>query len=87
MKGFQSNQDFMAALGSLLDQWCEQRRYGHLAAVLPSFVGFNGLTDGWAELSSGLKSAIGLGAEGLPDDEWHTLQSLSRDAEAALSSR
>jgi hypothetical protein len=84
---FQSNQDFMAALKSLVNQWCEQRRYRHLAAVLPSFVAFNGLTDGWAELSSGLKSAIGLGAEGLPDDEWHTLQGLSRDAEAALSSR
>jgi hypothetical protein len=43
---FQSNDDFMAALRSLLDRWCEQRRYRHLAAVLPSFVGFNGLTDG-----------------------------------------
>jgi hypothetical protein len=83
---FQSNQDFMAALRLLLDQWCDQRRHRHLAAVLPSFVAFNGLTDGWAELSSGLKAAVGLGAEELPD-EWHTLQALSRDAEAALSSR
>jgi len=48
--GFQSNQDFMAALSSLIDQWCEQRRLRQLAAVLPSFVGFNGLTDGWADL-------------------------------------
>jgi hypothetical protein len=85
--GFQSNQDFMAALGSLIDQWCEQRRFHQLAAVLPSFVGFNGLTDGWAELRSGLKSAVGLGAEGLPDDEWQMLQCLSRDADKALSSR
>lgn len=84
---FQSNQDFMAALRSLVDEWCEKRRYHHLAAVLPSFVGFNGLTDGWAELSAGLKSAVGMGAEGLPEGEWQALQSLSRDAETALSSR
>ena len=83
----QSNQDFMAALRLLLDNWCDQRRYRHLAAVLPSFVAFNGLTDGWEELSSGLKTAVGLGAEGVPADEWHTLQGLSREAESALSSR
>jgi len=85
--GFQSNQDFMAVLGSLIDQWCKHRRLRQLAAVLPSFVGFNGLTDGWAELSSGLKCAVGLGTEGLPDEEWQTLQRLSRDADNALSSR
>ena len=84
---FQSNQDYMAALTSLIDLWCEQRRLRHLAAVLPSFIGFNGLTDGWAELSSGLRCAVGLGAEALPADEWDTLQQLSRDAEKALSSR
>ena len=82
-----SNEDFVSALRLLLDQWCDQRRYRHLAAVLPSFVTFNGLTDGWEELNSSLKAAVGLGAEGMPDDEWHTLQGLSRDAEAALSSR
>lgn len=84
---YPSNQNFMAALTSLLDQWCEHRRYRHLAAVLPSFVSFNGLTDGSAELSAGLKSAVGLGGEGLSDDEWNILQSLSRDADTALSSR
>ena len=84
---FQSNQDFMAALRLLLEQWCERRRYSHLAAVLPGFVGFNGLTDGWAELKSGLRSAVGMGSEGLPDDEWHELQSLSRAADAAMANR
>lgn len=84
---FQSNQDFMAALRSLVDQWCDQRRFRHLAAVLPGFVGFNGMTDGWAELRSGLKNAVGLGAEALPDDEWQLLQRLSRDADKALSGR
>jgi hypothetical protein len=59
----------MAALTSLIDKWCEQRRLRHLAAVLPSFIGFNGLTDGWAELRSGLRCAVGLGADALPADE------------------
>lgn len=77
----------MAALSSLVDRWCEQRRFRHLAAVPPSFVGFDGLTDGWTELRSGLKTAVGLGAEGLPDDEWQMLQRLSRDADKALSAR
>lgn len=84
---FQSNLDFMAELGLLIDHWCQQRRLRQLAAVLPSFVAFNGLTDGWAELSSGLKSAVALGWESLPDDEWERLQSLSRDADKALSGR
>jgi hypothetical protein len=84
---FQSNQDFIAALASLVDRWCEERRLEHLAAVLPSFLAFNGLTDGWADLRSGLRSAVGLGANDLPDEEWDTLQSLSRDADNVLSRR
>ena len=82
---FQSNQDFMAVLRSLIDQWCEARRLNHLAAVLPGFLGFNGMTDGLAELRSGLKSAVGLGADALPNDEWEVLQRLSREADNAFS--
>jgi hypothetical protein len=29
----QSSQDYMTALKSLIDQWCEQRRFRHLAAM------------------------------------------------------
>jgi hypothetical protein len=84
---FRSNDDYVAALRSLIDQWCEERRLKHLAAVLPSFLGFNGMTDGWAELRCGLQSAAGLGADALPEDEWAALQRLSRDADKALSHR
>ena len=84
---FQSNHDFTAALTWLIDTWCEERRLKQLAALLPGYLNFNGMTDGWAELRSGLQSAVGLGAEGLPDNEWQTLQRLSRDADKALSRR
>lgn len=77
----------MAALSLLIDGWCEQRRLSHLAAVLPSFVAFNGLTDGWSDLRSALRGAVGLGADALPPDEWDMLQRLSRDADKALSER
>jgi len=84
---FQSNEDYMAALASLIGGWCEQRRLSHLAMVLPSYVAFNGLTDGWNYLGSALRGAVDLGADGLPSNEWAMLQRLSRDAEKALSGR
>ena len=70
------DREFMAALAALIDEWCAQRRLAHLAAVLPSFIAFNGLTDGWAGLRDGLMAAVGLGPDGLPPAEWETLQRL-----------
>ncbi|MES2137331.1 MAG: hypothetical protein V4502_09790 [Pseudomonadota bacterium] len=84
---FESNEDFMGALTSLIHEWCERRRLSHLAKILPSYVGFNGLTDGWSDLRDGLKGAIGLGADSLTPGEWDVLQQLNRDADKALSSR
>jgi hypothetical protein len=51
-----SNDEFFEALKGLIDGWCDRRSLRPLSHVLGPYLYFNGLTDGWTELATGLKS-------------------------------
>jgi len=59
----------------LVEGWCDRREFKALARVLPSWIGNNGLTDGWSDLRDALKSAYGL-CRHLPPDERDALKKL-----------
>ena len=44
-------------LHDLIDGWCERRALRPLAAILPGYLAFNGLTDGWHELWRAVNNA------------------------------
>ena len=52
MKDFNSNEEFLAVLRTLIEKWCDERRLDALAQILPAYLAFNGLADGWSELSN-----------------------------------
>ena len=52
MKDFNSNEEFLAVLRTLIEKWCDERRLDALAQILPAYLAFNGLADGWGELSN-----------------------------------
>jgi len=83
----ESPEEFSPALLRLIDRWCDQRRLPALARLLPGYVGFNGLSDGWEGLRAGLTSARALGAETIGDADWAVLGDLIRATEAALGER
>src|ERR1700743_155442 len=60
VKDFQSNEEFLAVLRMLVERWCDERRLDALARILPGYLAFNGLTDGWGELSNALKATRAL---------------------------
>jgi hypothetical protein len=87
MTEFQSNDEFGAALRDLIARWCDERRLPALARLLPGYIGFNGLTDGWALLLDALKSARALGHESYNAKDWDALNDIIHAAEKALTRR
>jgi hypothetical protein len=79
-----SNQEYLAALKSLIYRWCDERKLDALSRLLPGYLAFNGLTDGWAELLSALKMTRALGHEAFSVEDWEFLQELVRGAEHAV---
>jgi len=87
MTEFHSNKEFLAALNSLIERWCDERRLDALAKILPSFLAFNGLSDGWYELSEALKTARGLGHAAFSPSDWEVLNDLIHAADLAIKRR
>jgi len=87
MKDFHSNEEFLAVLHMLIERWCDERRLDALAQILPAYLAFNGLTDGWGELSNALKATRGLGYEALSHTDWGTLNHLIHATDLALHRR
>ena len=79
-----SNEEFFAALGGLIEHWCDERRLDALAKILPSFLAFNGLSDGWYELSEALKTTRGLGHAAFSPSDWEVLNNLIHAADMAI---
>ncbi|MFL5574905.1 MAG: hypothetical protein ACJ79S_02905 [Gemmatimonadaceae bacterium] len=56
-------------LRALVEGWCERRALEPLAVLLPAYLAFNGLTDGWHDLWQAVNSVRGLSPEALTDEE------------------
>ncbi len=69
----------------LVDKWCERLELGALADILPSWLGNNGLTDGWDSLGKARRSASG--SRRLPDDERDLLKKLWVEIDYAVHNR
>jgi hypothetical protein len=76
-----SNDDFFSALRALIDAWCDRRCLDPLSLVLRAYLGFNGLTDGWAELYESLRTVRANSHEQLTSAELETVNDLIRIAE------
>jgi hypothetical protein len=85
MKEFHSNEKFVVALRALIERWCDERRLSALAALLPGYLSFNGLTDGC--LYEALKATRGLGLEAFSPADWDMLNDLIHAAERAVHHR
>jgi hypothetical protein len=84
MGSFRSNDEFLVALRALIERLCDERRFAPLAQVLPAYLAFNGLGDGWHEMLKALKAARGLGPDTFSDADWDTLNDLVRAADRAV---
>ncbi len=56
-------------LRALVEGWCERRALRPLATLLPAYLGFNGLSDGWYDLWKAVNNVRGLGPDVLTDAE------------------
>ena len=56
-------------LDGLIDGWCARRALRPLAALLPGYLAFNGLSDGWFELWSAVNGVRGMAPDALTDGE------------------
>jgi hypothetical protein len=83
----ETHEEFSPALLHLIDRWCDQRRLPALARLLPGYVAFNGLSDGWEGLRAGLMSVRTLGVEAVGESDWAVLGDLIRATDAALGER
>ena len=87
MKNFHTNEEFFTVLRALIERWCDERRLDALAQILPTYLAFNGLTDGWGELSIALKAIRGLGYQAFSQTDWDTLNDLIHATDLALHRR
>jgi hypothetical protein len=84
MTQFGSNEEFFDTVKHLIYRWCDERRLLPLALLLPKYVTFNGMTDGWLELQAALRSLRALGSESYTPLDWDTVNDLVRAAGQAI---
>jgi hypothetical protein len=84
---YESNDEFLQALGKLISVWCDKRSLRPLSRVLNAYLDFNGLTDGWAELATGLKSIRAQDRDMLTAEEMATIDELIRATDTAIYGR
>lgn len=74
-------------LRQMIERWCDERKFGALALLLPGYLSLNGLTDGWANLYEALKATRALGHEVFNVSDWDLLNDLIRSAEQIVYRR
>jgi hypothetical protein len=84
MREYRSNEEFFAAVRQLIDRWCEERKLRALSRILPAYLAFNGLSDGWHELFAALKATRAVGHDDLNQADWDTLNDLIHAVDLAL---
>ena len=84
MAQYDTNEEFFDAVRHLIYRWCDERKLGPLALLLPKYVAFNGMTDGWVELHAALRKLRSLGSESYTPLDWDTVNNLVRAADRAI---
>ena len=74
----------IASLPPLIHSWCDRRELRALSILLPSYLTYNGLTDGLAALVDGLANTAAYAHDRLPADEQTILNATLREARRAL---
>jgi hypothetical protein len=87
MAQISGNEQFFTLLRALIDVWCERRCLRPLATVLGPYISFNGLTDGWAEINTALKTVRALDRDLLLESELRVIDNLVRAADHAIYDR
>ena len=73
-------------IAELIELWCDRRELRPLAIILPTYIGNNGLTDGWADLHDDLRHAYAMCID-LPDTERDRIRQAQRAIDMALRNR
>ena len=76
-----SNEAFFATLRALIEKWCDRRCLKALNRILGSYLSFNGLSDGWGELSVALQDVRAFARTELTADELKDVDNLIRAAD------
>jgi hypothetical protein len=71
-----NNAEFFAALRTLIEAWCDRRCLKALSHVLPAYLAFNGLTDGWNRLYDALRNVRAFAQDELTAAELETVSLL-----------
>ena len=82
-----SNDEFFEGLKRLIEGWCDRRSFRPLSRILGSYVGFNGMTDGWDELGTGLKSIRSFDRDELTHSERNAVDELILATDRAMHGR
>ena len=78
MEEFIRNQEF------LIDRWCSRKQLKPLRHLLNGQASLNGLTDGWSDMLTELKTIRSQCTDELQQDEFEKLVQLIHHAQAAL---
>jgi hypothetical protein len=84
MVDYSTSEEFLDAVRSLIDGWCERRCLRALSIILGPYLGFNGLTDGWGLLYDALRSIQASCRERLPQSDLEAINGLIRASEKIL---
>lgn len=84
MKDIADNAEFFAILRGLIDAWCERRALRPLAMVLGPYLAFDGLTDTWGSLLTGLKTVSATYRKDISEAELESVRDLIRAAEPVV---
>ena len=76
--------EFFAALRNLIEAWCDRRCLKALNHVLPAYLSFNGLTDGWNRLYDALRNVRTFAQDELTAGELDTVSILIRVASRVI---
>ena len=87
MKKYNSNDEILADLRSLIERWCDERNLGALSRLLPGYLSLNGLTDGWANLCEALKATRAVGHAAFTSRDWDTLNDMIHATEGIVYRR
>ena len=76
--------EFFAALRNLIEAWCDRRCLKALNHVLPAYLSFNRLTDGWNRLYDALRNVRTFAQDELTASELDTVSVLIRVASQVI---